>query len=210
MKTSTKTPSSKARRKGKKITARVVNAVRRSILTAEKVVWKDLIDVHKIGVGSLNKIMKQLEAVGVVGPGGKGKARQVLLNADGTKKAGAAASAVPVTSQVVDAAIMNGGNGKIPVRQFIESAIIRLRVPGHKGIHTVWSGFNKIFLEYYGVPSRAYVDQLTSENFLLKVIVKGGPIVNLVNEAPGAAPAEPSVLAMSPELKKVLEAATQK
>lgn len=102
--------------------------------------------------------------------------------------------------QVVDPLVMNGGNGKMPVRQFVESAILRLRRPGDTGCHVVFSGFNAVFEEYYGVRARAYVDQLATENFIVKVLVKRGPIINLVN-APPAAPAQ----TMSAQLARVLE-----
>ena len=107
--------------------------------------------------------------------------------------------------QVVDPAIMAGPDGKMPVKQFVEAAIKQLRTPPHKGIHVVYSLFNKTFAEYYGVPARAYTDALIKEGFLEKALVHGGIIINLVNEPPEpeAPPAAPQ---MSPALSKVLSA----
>jgi hypothetical protein len=42
-------------------------------------------------------------------------------------------------------------NGKIPIEQFVRKAIERLRDPEKsQGIHTVFSGFNEAFRDYYG------------------------------------------------------------
>lgn len=113
-------------------------------------------------------------------------------------------------TQVVDSAIMQGTNGKVPVRDFVFAAVKTLRKPGQKGIHVSWSGFNKIFVEYYGVPSRAYVDELWKKDFLDKVIASGGCWINIPSLPADVAPEPPKKAdppQMSPELKKVLDAA---
>jgi hypothetical protein len=39
--------------------------------------------------------------------------------------------------------------------EFCKKAITSLRKEGFKGIHTVYSGFNKAFCKYYGIPKLA-------------------------------------------------------
>lgn len=105
--------------------------------------------------------------------------------------------------QVVDPAIMNGANGKIPVMKFVEAAVYGLRKPEHSGIHVVFSGFNQSFLEYYGVHSRPYLDQLAAEGKIEKVLVVRGPIINLSGKAPRGKRVK-SANAVSPTLARVL------
>jgi hypothetical protein len=39
---------------------------------------------------------------------------------------------------------------KVSPEEFITRAITKLRKPGYKGIHTVYSGFNAAFEDYFG------------------------------------------------------------
>lgn len=76
------------RAKRRRITPKLVNEVRASIVAAQKVVYAELGEEHRLGMGTLHKIVSTLEAKGVVGPGGKGKKRAVLIGRDGTPHPG--------------------------------------------------------------------------------------------------------------------------
>jgi hypothetical protein len=57
---------------------------------------------------------------------------------------------------------------KLPYRVFVERAIKELREGDRKGIHVVYSNFNKAFRAYYHEDARAIVDQLVEEGFITK------------------------------------------
>lgn len=77
---------------------------------------------------------------------------------------------------------------KMPIMQFVETAIKTLREPNYTGIHVVYSGFNKAFRDYYGTDPRPHVDALAAEGKLVVVIVRGGVMINLASEFKGRPP----------------------
>ena len=75
---------------------------------------------------------------------------------------------------------------KLSHAQFTKRAITALRTDGYKGIHTVYSGFNAAFREYYGEDS----DPITATKNLHEageIVVryaKGGAVIYLPGDAP--------------------------
>ena len=84
--------TAKRRKRRVRLTPRLFNAVKASILKAGKIVYKDLTAEHGISVGTVAKVLAKLEEKGVVGPGGKGKTRAILQNADGSPRSDAPAA----------------------------------------------------------------------------------------------------------------------
>jgi hypothetical protein len=74
---------------------------------------------------------------------------------------------------------------KISEYDFVVKAIKKLRKPPYKGIHTVYSGFNQAFKEYFGTNPVATTQRLAKEGKLTIRPVKGGVMLYLPEEAPG-------------------------
>lgn len=89
----------KRRRKRTRVTPRLVRTVRDSIVRDQRVNYADLRKEHGLGMGTLARIVTQLEKQEVVGPGGKGKKRPVLLGADGAPKSAMKPTASPEGQQ---------------------------------------------------------------------------------------------------------------
>lgn len=79
--------------------------------------------------------------------------------------------------------------------EFVKRAIKKLR-GNYKGIHSVYSGFNAAFKEYFGTNPVETTQRLVKEGKIRIRPVKGGVILYLPEDAPN-----------SPEniLKKILE-----
>jgi hypothetical protein len=79
------------------------------------------------------------------------------------------------------------GEKKISEYDFIVRAIKKLRTPPYKGIHSVYSGFNQAFRDYFdGDPVKA-TNRLAQEGKIVTRPVKGGALLYLPEDAPGAA-----------------------
>jgi hypothetical protein len=74
---------------------------------------------------------------------------------------------------------------KISEYDFVVKAIKKLRKPPYKGIHSVYSGFNQAFKEYYGKNPVATTEKLAKEGKITLRPVKGGVMLYLPEEAPG-------------------------
>lgn len=71
--------------------------------------------------------------------------------------------------------------------EFIKKAIVSLRKEGYKGIHTVYSGFNEAFKKYFAGENPVEVtNNLAKEGKIAIRPVKGGVMLYLSEEAPGA------------------------
>ncbi len=69
--------------------------------------------------------------------------------------------------------------------EFVKKAIVTLRNPKYKGIHTVYSGFNEAFKKYFpGDDPIKVTNQLASENKINIRPVKGGVMIYLPEDAP--------------------------
>ena len=74
---------------------------------------------------------------------------------------------------------------KITYEEFIEKAIRKLRDPTKsKGIHTVFTSFNKAFREYYGEDPVEITQRLVSEGKFDSKFVRGGAMLYLPGEGP--------------------------
>jgi hypothetical protein len=78
--------------------------------------------------------------------------------------------------------------GKVPFEEFYWKAIETLSKDNkidpstgrpYVGIHIVYSGFNQIFKQYYGMDPRPITDKLASEGKIGLYKVKGGAIITL-------------------------------
>ena len=88
-----------------------------------------------------------------------------------------------------------GEKPKLSEEEFLRKAIKKLR-GNYKGIHSVYSGFNAAFKEYFGTNPVETTQRLAKEGKIRIRPVKGGVILYLPEDAPN-----------SPEniLKKILE-----
>ncbi|MBI5526422.1 MAG: hypothetical protein HY897_08805 [Deltaproteobacteria bacterium] len=74
---------------------------------------------------------------------------------------------------------------KISHEEFVKTAVEKLRTEGYKGIHSVYSGFNEAFKEYYpGEDPVATTTKLSKEGKITLLPVKGGVMIYLPGEAP--------------------------
>ena len=74
---------------------------------------------------------------------------------------------------------------KLTVEEFVFQAIRNLRTEKSKGIHVVFSGFNKAFREYF--PGKEPKDELAKLVEAGKIELqarRGGPMMYLAGEAP--------------------------
>jgi len=75
--------------------------------------------------------------------------------------------------------------GKLNHEEFVKKAIVSLRKPGYKGIHTVFSGFNEAFKRYFEGENPVEVTQkLAEEGKIVLRPVKGGVMIYLPEDAP--------------------------
>ncbi len=74
---------------------------------------------------------------------------------------------------------------KLPYEEFIKRAILSLRKEPYKGIHTVYSGFNEAFKQYYeGADPIEVTNRLAREGKVVIRPVRGGVMLYLPDEAP--------------------------
>lgn len=87
------------------------------------------------------------------------------------------------------------GKPKLTEEEFIRKAVKKLR-GRYKGIHSVYSGFNTAFKEYYGTNPVETTQRLAGEGKISIRPVKGGVMIYLPEDAPNTA---------ENVLKKILE-----
>ena len=76
---------------------------------------------------------------------------------------------------------------KLTHEEFIKKAVVSLRKDGYKGIHTVYSGFNNAFKDYFeGADPIAATNKMAAEGNIVIRPVKGGVMLYLPDEAPAA------------------------
>ncbi|MDA8079519.1 MAG: hypothetical protein M0Z79_11340 [Nitrospiraceae bacterium] len=86
---------------------------------------------------------------------------------------------------------------KLSHEEFIRKAIMSLRKDGYKGIHSVYSGFNEAFKKYFpGENPVEETNKLAGEGKIVIRPVKGGVMLYLPEEAPGASNAEQALKKM--------------
>jgi hypothetical protein len=73
---------------------------------------------------------------------------------------------------------------KISEYEFVVRAIKRLKKPPYKGIHSVYSGFNQAFREYFNKDPVEATTKLAQEGKIVTRLVKGGATLYLPEDAP--------------------------
>lgn len=86
---------------------------------------------------------------------------------------------------------------KLSHEEFIRKAVVSLRKEGYKGIHSVYSGFNEAFKKYFdGENPVETTNRLAKEGKIVIRPVKGGVMLYLPEEAPGASNADDTLKKM--------------
>lgn len=81
--------------------------------------------------------------------------------------------------------VSDGQSKRLSVEDFTILAIEKLRKPGKKGLHTVWSGFNEGFRQYFpDLDPVAETKRLAEERKIGMHLARGGAIIYLPGEAP--------------------------
>ena len=75
---------------------------------------------------------------------------------------------------------------KLTEYEFVATAIKKLRKPPYKGIHSVYSGFNQAFREYFNRDPVEATSKLVEEGKIATRPIKGGAILYLPEDAPSA------------------------
>jgi len=73
---------------------------------------------------------------------------------------------------------------KIPEYNFVARAIKKLSKPPYKGIHSVYSGFNQAFREYFNKDPVEATTKLAQEGKIVTRPVRGGVTLYLPEDAP--------------------------
>ena len=74
---------------------------------------------------------------------------------------------------------------KLSKEEFIRKAVVSLRKDGYKGIHTVYSGFNEAFKDYFDSASPIdATNALAKEGKIVIRPVRGGVMLYLPEDAP--------------------------
>ncbi len=73
---------------------------------------------------------------------------------------------------------------KISDYEFVVRAIKRLKNPPYKGIHSVYSGFNQAFREYFNKDPVEAITKLAQEGRIAIRPVKGGVTIYMPEDAP--------------------------
>ena len=73
--------------------------------------------------------------------------------------------------------------GDMSPEEFVFKAVGRLRVPPYKGIHSVYSGFNGAFREYFPLLDPVdFTNQMAKEGKIIIRPTKGGVIIYKADE----------------------------
>ena len=75
---------------------------------------------------------------------------------------------------------------KLTEHEFVARAIRKLRNPPYKGIHSVYSGFNQAFREYFNKDPVEVTTKLAKEGKIATRPVRGGVVIYLPEDAPSA------------------------
>jgi hypothetical protein len=73
---------------------------------------------------------------------------------------------------------------KLSEYEFVIRAIKRLKKPPYKGIHSVYSGFNQAFREYFNKDPVEATTRLAQEGKIVTRLVRGGATLYLPEDAP--------------------------
>lgn len=90
------------------------------------------------------------------------------------------------------------GEKKLSEYEFVVRAIKKLRKPPYKGIHTVYSGFNRAFKEYFDKNPVEATNRLANEGKIVIRPARGGVMLYIPEEVS-------SFVESKSALKKILE-----
>lgn len=79
---------------------------------------------------------------------------------------------------------MQESTSRMSEEDFVMRAIRRLRKPPYKGIHSVYSGFNAAFKEYFDKNPVEVTQRLAQEGKIVTRPVRGGVMLYLPEDAP--------------------------
>lgn len=79
---------------------------------------------------------------------------------------------------------------KISEYDFVVRAIKKLRKPPYKGIHSVYSGFNNAFREYFSKDPVEATSRLAKEGKIVTRPIRGGVLLYLPEDAPASGSAK--------------------
>jgi len=91
-----------------------------------------------------------------------------------------------LTDSITEVAMPEEGKPKLTEEEFVQKAVKKLRGK-YKGIHTVYSGFNAAFKEYFGTNPIETTQRLAREGKINIRPVKGGVMIYLPEDAPNTA-----------------------
>ena len=75
------------------------------------------------------------------------------------------------------------GKSRLSEEEFVVRAINKLRKPPYKGIHSVYSGFNQAFKDYFGTNPVETTQRLTEEGRIVTRPARGGVMLYLPQDA---------------------------
>lgn len=73
---------------------------------------------------------------------------------------------------------------KLSQADFVKKAIVSLRKPPYKGIHSVYSGFNEAFRAYFSEDPIPWTNKLAADGVIETRPARGGVMLYLPGEAP--------------------------
>ena len=76
------------------------------------------------------------------------------------------------------------GEKKVSEYEFVVKAIKKLRKPPYKGIHSVYSGFNQAFRDYFKGDPVKTTTRLAEEGKIISRPVKGGALLFIPDDVP--------------------------
>lgn len=77
---------------------------------------------------------------------------------------------------------MSEDERKLSKEDFVLQAIKQLRKPPYKGIHSVFSGFNQAFRDYFDEEPRLAVESMIAAGQIEAWMVRGGSMLYLTGE----------------------------
>ena len=83
---------------------------------------------------------------------------------------------------------MKGKENLLPPEEFVRRAVLRLRKGTAKSIHTVYSGFNAAWREYYGTDPVEGIKALVDAGVCVTHPTRGGARLYLAEDAPARKP----------------------
>jgi len=89
----------------------------------------------------------------------------------------------------------NKGNGRLTEEAFVLQAIEAGRNAQSKGIHSVYSGFNQAFRDYFGTDPVAATTRLAKAGKIVVSLRRGGAMLYKAGEEPPARSAGTELLA---------------